>query len=90
METKGKTAFGTVDPVNDGAASVVALGKRNPLVADALDGTGVADVPVGTPTRMAPVLEPVVGPVAVPPSVPVHAAPIGQHATLPDASRAQA
>lgn len=95
MNTKGKTAPGIVEPVNDGAAVVVALGKRKPLVAitdEVTDGPDCVDIalaPVDPPMRMPPVLGPVLGPVAVPPIVPVHAARTGQHATFPAASRAQ-
>lgn len=91
MNTKGNTAFGTVDPVNEGAAVVVAPGKRKPLVAvtdDITDGPDCAGVPVEPPRSTGPVLA-VPGPVAVPPIVPVQAARIGQHATFPAASRAQ-
>lgn len=95
MKTKGKTAPGTVDPVNDGAGVVVALGKRKPLVAVTADVTtgpdcvGTAEVPVDPPTIIAPVLDPTAVPSPVPPIVPVHNARTGQHATFPAESRAQ-
>jgi hypothetical protein len=73
--------------VNDGAAVVVALGKRNPLVAvvdDVCDGPDVTELPVEPPIRIPPVLDaPPPEPVTVPPIVPVQAAPIGQQATFP-------
>jgi hypothetical protein len=88
MNTKGYSAPGIVEPVNDGAAAVAALGKRKPLVAVASpDCVDVA--PVDPPMRTPPVLDPVVAPVAAPPIVPVQDARTGQHATLPAASRAQ-
>lgn len=95
MNTKGKTAPGTVEPLKDGAAVVVPLGKRNPLVAgaddvgEAPDGAGVADVADEAPMRTGPVLVPVLDPDPAAPIVPVHAAPTGQHATFPAASLAQ-
>lgn len=93
MYTKGKAAFGTVDLVTEGAAVMVELGKRNPLVAatvDVANGPGCADVTVEPPRSTGLVLEPVPGPGAVPPIVPVQTARTGQHATFPAASRAQA
>jgi hypothetical protein len=88
MNTKGKSAPGIVEPVNDGAAVVVALGKRKPLVAVA--GPACVDIaPVDPPMTIAPVLDPVLGPVVAPAIVPVHDARTGQHATFPAASRAQ-
>lgn len=89
MKTKGKTAPGTVEPVNDGAGVVVALGKRKPLVAVTDDDNVTADVPVEPPTITAPVLDPTPVPGAVPLIVPVHNARTGQHATFPAESRAQ-
>jgi hypothetical protein len=74
--------------VNDGAAAVVTLGKRKPLVAVASpDGVDIA--PVEPPMRTPPVLDPVLTPVATGLIVPVHDARTGQHATFPAASRAQ-
>lgn len=83
MNTKGYSAPGIVEPVNDGAAVVAALGKRKPLVAVASPDC------VDPPTRTPPVLDLVLRPVAAPPIVPVHDARTGQHATFPAASRAQ-
>ena len=96
INTKGKTAPEIVDPVNDGVAVIVALGKRNPLVdpaddvTDGPDCADVATVPVDPTLIIAPVLDLALPPAVVAaPIVPVHAARTGQHATFPAASRAQ-